>query len=271
MSVDRSPFDLSDPPQIPKDKLPTMYDLPSEVVGESGLPDLFHIWQAELCSATFCPPTYDSDSIFIASDLNLYYDWQHTSWYKRPDWYAVVGVPRFYEQRDLRMSYVMWQEEVPPFIVIEFLSESTRDEDLGRTTRKGAIPTKWEVYEQIVKIPYYVTFDRLTNELQVFQLENQRYQLQQLTDNKLWIPDLELGLGCWFGNYKGSTRCWLRWYDIDGNWFPTPQEQADLERIRAENERIRAENERIRAESESQRAERLAEYIRKMGINPDEI
>ncbi|MEL7034275.1 MAG: hypothetical protein AAFO04_01450 [Cyanobacteria bacterium J06592_8] len=40
----------------------------------------------------------------VASDLNLYYDLQHTSGYKRPDWYAVIGVPSLYEGRDLRMS-----------------------------------------------------------------------------------------------------------------------------------------------------------------------
>jgi hypothetical protein len=29
-------------------------------------------------------------------------------WHKRPDWFAVVGVPRLYEERDLRLSYVLW-------------------------------------------------------------------------------------------------------------------------------------------------------------------
>jgi len=44
-----------------------MYDLKSESVEEPGLPDEYHLWQAELCSATFCPPIYQSDRILVAS------------------------------------------------------------------------------------------------------------------------------------------------------------------------------------------------------------
>lgn len=88
----------ADPPRSPRETLPTMYDLPSESVEESGLPDEFHLWQAEFCSATFRPPGISADDVFVASDLNLYYDPTHTSWYKRPDWFAVIGVPRLYER-----------------------------------------------------------------------------------------------------------------------------------------------------------------------------
>lgn len=35
---------------------------------------------------------------------------------RRPDWFAVVGVPRLYENHDLRLSYVVWQEGVDPFV-----------------------------------------------------------------------------------------------------------------------------------------------------------
>ncbi|WP_256364384.1 hypothetical protein [Nostoc piscinale] len=40
---------------------------------------------------------------------------------------------------------------------------------------------------------------------------------------------------------------WLRWYDADGNWIPTPVEQ------------------------ESQRAERLAAKLQELGIDPNQI
>jgi Uma2 family endonuclease len=57
----------------------------------------------------------------------------------------------------MRYSYVVWQEKVIPFIVVELLSEGTEKEDLGKTLREiKEPPTKWEVYEQILKIPYYV-------------------------------------------------------------------------------------------------------------------
>ena len=56
----------------------------------------------------------------------------HPAWHKRPDWFAVLGVPRLYHERDLRLSYVMWQEGAAPYVVVELLSPSTEREDLGR-------------------------------------------------------------------------------------------------------------------------------------------
>jgi Uma2 family endonuclease len=81
-----------DPPADPKQVLPTMYDLPSENPEEPGLPDEFHDLQPELLRLTFYPPDYGADQIFVGSDLNLYYDPRHPGWYKRLDWFAVVGV-----------------------------------------------------------------------------------------------------------------------------------------------------------------------------------
>lgn len=254
MSAIQPSIEQVDPPRSPRETLPTMYDLPSENGEESGLPDEFHLWQAELCSATFAPPANPSEQVFVASDLNLYYDPRHTGWYKRPDWFAVVGVPRLYEERDLRLSYVMWQEGVRPIVAIEFLSPSTRDEDLGQRQAKGPQPTKWQVYEQVLGIPYYVVFDRYTNELQDFQLVGDRYQPQVINESTLWLSGLRLGLGLWQGTYRGLNRQWLRWYDENGNWIL-----------------LEAEQERQRAEQEYQRAERLAERLRRMGVNPEEI
>lgn len=85
------PVPQSDPPKSPRETLPTMYDLPSENPEESGLPDEFHDWQAQLLSLTFCPPHYPVEEVFCASDMNLYYDVRHALWYKRPDWFGVVG------------------------------------------------------------------------------------------------------------------------------------------------------------------------------------
>lgn len=253
----RFPIEQADPPRSPKETLPTMYDLPSEDPEDAGLPDEYHLWQSELCSATFCPPTYSPDQVFVASDLNLYYDLQHTGWYKRPDWFAVVGVSRLYEGQELRLSYVIWQEGIRPIVVIELLSPSTRNEDLGKSERKGKQPTKWEVYEQVLGVPYYIVFDRYTDELQAFQIEGDRYKKMELPESKVWIPSLELGLGLWQGEYRGKDRQWLRWYDAMGHWIPTTKELEQQER--QEKELAQA------------RAERLAERLRQAGIDPDQI
>jgi Uma2 family endonuclease len=73
------------------------------------------------------------ENIFCATDLNLYYDVNHPQWYKRSDWFGVVGVPRLYDGKDLRLSYVIWQEQMSPLVVVELLSPATEAEDLGQT------------------------------------------------------------------------------------------------------------------------------------------
>ena len=83
MSIAKSIIEKQVKLNLPKREiLPTMYDLPSEE--ESGLPDEYHLLQSELCTATFSPDL-SPDEVFVASDLNLYYDSNHTQWYKRPD------------------------------------------------------------------------------------------------------------------------------------------------------------------------------------------
>ncbi|MEH1789480.1 MAG: Uma2 family endonuclease [Nostoc sp.] len=238
----------TDPPRPAKETLPTMYDLPSEYPEDSGLPDEFHLFQPQLLRETFCPPNYPAEEVFVATDLNLYYDLRHTLWYKRPDWFAAVGVSRLYEQQNLRLSYVIWQEGVAPFVVVELLSPGTEKEDLGQTLREiNQPPTKWEVYERILRVPYYIVFDPYTDKLQVFQLVADRYSELDLSTPRVWMPGLELGLGLWQGSYQRIERLWLRWYDASENWLPTPLER------------------------ESQRANRLAAQLRELGVNPDEL
>jgi len=219
-----------------KKRLPTMYDLPSEDPKEPGLPDDFHYHQPQLLRETFRPPNYSPTEFYVASDLNLYYDPQHTKWYKRPDWFAVLGVPSSYgEQHDMRYSYVVWDEGVVPFVVVELLSESTKDDDLGKTWRDvKQPPPKWEVYEQILKIPYYVIFSRTSGEWQVFKLQNKRYQQLAIKDESFWFPKIQLGLGLWSGTYNNFDHFWLRWYDQDG-WIPTQQDSIEEEKQRADS------------------------------------
>ncbi len=279
------------PTKLSQDTLPTMYDLPSENVGDSGLPDTFHFFQAELLNNTFRPGKYSQDEVFSAIDLNLYYDDKNTTWYKRPDWFGVVGIDRFYQKKDLRSSYVVWDEKVNPFIVVELLSPRTEREDLGEIVRDVMKPpAKWDVYEQILQIPYYVTFDGDKDILRIFKLNGDRYRQLELSEPRLWLNEIGIGISIWDGDYKRSRRLWLRWYDSENNWIPTPEEIADRERQRAEQkqqqlelERQRAqqaeqlaeerqqqlESERQRAESEKQEKERLLAQLKALGIEPN--
>ncbi len=235
-----------------------MYDLKSEDPEEPGLPDEYHGYQPLLLRHTFKPTNCDPDEVFIGADINLYYDLRHLNWYKRPGWFAVVGVSRLYEGRDLRNSYVMWQELVSPFVVVELLSPGTEDEDLGRTVRQvGKPPTKWQVYEQILRVPYYFVFSRYTNELQAFRLVGGAYESLEVRDEGLPIAQLGLRLGLWQGRYENIERLWLRWFTASGELILTPSEEAVTAQARV-------------AQAE-QRAERLAAKLRELNIDPDEL
>jgi Uma2 family endonuclease len=276
-------YQQKNPPLPPKELLPTMYDLPSETLEEPGLPDEFHLIQPELLRLTFCPPDYPENLIFIASDLNLYYDLSHPQWYKRPDWFAVLGVSRLYEERELRLSYVTWQERINPYVAIELISPGTEPEDLGKKVWDvNQPPTKWMVYEQILRIPYYFVFNRYTDELKAFGLMMNRYQPLKSEPMGFWLPEAKIGLGLWSGSYQGVERLWLRWYDEEGNWIATPAEKekqrADQEKQRADQEKQRADQEKQRADQEKQRADqekqendRLKELLKQAGleISPD--
>ncbi|MEM1171744.1 MAG: Uma2 family endonuclease [Cyanobacteria bacterium P01_H01_bin.35] len=240
-----------EPPLPAKETLPTMYDLPSENPEEPGLPDQFHYFQPQLLDQTFQPPNKNPDRLFCGSDMNLYYDVKHPNWYKRPDWFAVVGVPRLYEEQDMRLSYVVWQEGVNPLVAVELLSPGTEDEDLGETLGEPRKPpTKWEVYESILRVPYYVTFSRYTNQIQAFHLVGDRYQRAELSNGRLLLPSIQLSLGLWQGTYSKIDRLWLRWMTLEGNLISTPEEEAAVA---------------------TQRADRLAAKLRELGIDPDEL
>jgi Uma2 family endonuclease len=280
MSLDRfrSETDVSKLP-APERKLPTMYDLPSEYPGEPGVPDEFHILQPNLLTETFQPANYSPEQILCAMDMHLYYDATHTKWSKRPDWFAVVGVPTLYRGEDLRYSYVVWDEGANPLIVVELLSKHTKNDDLGRTRPgKKRQPDKWRTYEQILQIPYYVTIDRLTNEVKAFRLQAGRYVPYLFTDSGLWLEEVGLWLGMWSGYYRKMERLWLRWRDKDGNWIPTLEERAEQERMQKEVALQVAEQQSQLAQQQSQRADQereekqlLAAKLRELGIDPSDI
>lgn len=252
MPQQRTVIPQTEPPLPAKQTLPTMYDLPSENPEEPGLPDEFHALQPQLLSRTLRLTDYPPSRLFVGSDLSLYYDVKNPLWHKRPDWFLVLDVPRLYEGTDLRSSYVVWQEGVNPFLVVELLSPGTEKEDLGElavseeekisaldSTESNGQPTKeippkkWDVYERILRVPYYVVFSRYNDRLRAFKLNGGRYREQTIDTEKpqFWIPELKLGLGIWQGEFDGINRSWLRWYDGEGNWLQTEAERERQKRM----------------------------------------
>ncbi len=251
--VPQTRIEQEEPPFSLIETLPTMYDLPSEDPEEPGLPDEFHDLQPQLLSRTLHLLGYSRQTGFTASDLNLYYDVKHPLWHKRPDWFLVVNVPRLYQGKELRRSYVIWQEKQSPKVVVEFLSSGTESEDLGRFYQEGSNgekevqveadvedeatqispnpPGKFEVYEKYLRVPHYIVYSRYTQQLRYFQLEGKKYREQplQAENPRIWLTDLEVGLGIWTGEFEGVPSHWLRWCDGQGNCFLTDTEQAQAQ------------------------------------------
>ncbi|MGI0492666.1 Uma2 family endonuclease [Alkalinema pantanalense CENA528] len=266
------------------DALPTMHDLPSDDPLEPGLPDEFHGLQPQLLAETLRLTDYAASEVFYAFDLNLYYDPSNTGWYKRPDWFLVIGVPRLYQGKTTRSSYVTWDETVNPVMVIEFLSPGTEAEDLGPfaarplpTQQPGKPPSKFTVYEQILQIPNYIVFQQETNQLRYFRLVNGRYTEQAIAPENpfIYIPEIRLGLGLWHGTFRGIPQSWLRWCDAAGHWLLT---ETEIERQAKEQERQAKERERQAKEQAEQRVmqeqqarARLEAYLRSQGIDPDNL
>ncbi|MEO0826212.1 MAG: Uma2 family endonuclease [Cyanobacteria bacterium J06635_15] len=284
------------PPRSPRETLPTMYDLPSESIGESGLPDEYHDLQPQLLSRTLALADYTRDEWFAGSDLNLYYDVHHPLWYKRPDWFLSVGVPRLYDGHDMRRSYVTWQEGRSPDVVIEFLSPGTEQEDLGRfytadpatgvpnvngnqEVGHGELPNaqssegpppKFTVYEAYLRVPHYLVYNRKTHHLRYFQLVGRRYEEQPVAADSpsLWLTDLQVGLGIWDGYFDQVRSRWLRWCNHDGLWLPTDTER---EQQAKEQERQAKEQERQAKEQAQAQIMQAAKNLLATGMTVEQV
>jgi hypothetical protein len=207
-----------------------------------------------------------------------------------PDVMVSLRVQRpddFSERRN--RSYLAWEFGKLPEVCIEIVSNREGDELAlsQKSKQKGKTLTKKEIYAEI-RVRYYVVFDPLrqiqsSDEmngalLRVWSIAGDGYteitpsQGIQQVGQWVWLNGVGIGLTLWEGQFEDEgTRLWLRWCDQNGQVIPTGAEGQELERQRAEAERQRAEAERQRAEAERQRAERLAERLRVLGIDPNEL
>ncbi|MFM5981716.1 MAG: Uma2 family endonuclease [Sphaerospermopsis kisseleviana] len=193
---------------------------------------------------------------FFGVDMGIYYDPDKPAIV--PDGFLSIGVPRIIDS-DLRLSYVLWEEQKLPIMVLEVVSQ----------TRRGEYTQKKQEYAEL-GILYYVIYNPLRKRkqrLEVYKLENGKYQL--LPGEAVWLSELNLGIGREEGKYQGITREWLYWYDEQRKRYLTAEELLQQERERAEFERQRAEFESKKAESERLRSQRLEEILRSHGIDPN--
>jgi Uma2 family endonuclease len=198
----------------------------------------------------------DRTDFFAAGNLSIYYNTRQlkTKDFRGPDFFVVLGT----ERKD-RKSWVVWEEEGKyPNIILEILSDSTSAIDRG---------LKKQLYQDIFRTPEYFWFDPYTLEFAGFHLSNSYYEAIAPNEHgRLWSQQLELFLGV----HEEK----LRFFTVNGELVPTPQEEANKQTQEAQAARQLAEQERQRAEeaeallaSERQRFQNLEAQFRAFGID----
>jgi Uma2 family endonuclease len=179
-----------------------------------------------------------------------------------PDVLVSLAVQRAadFSQRQNR-SYFVWEFGKVPEVCVEIVSNQEGDELVvsKKSKQKGKLVCKRDVYAQI-GVPYYVVFDPQQQIqgpgemngalLRVWSIAPNGYtELTSATGigaigESVWLDAVGLGLTVWEGQFEEAvTRVWLRWCDRQGRIIWTGAE----------------------------RAEQLAERLRSLGVNPDEI
>ncbi|MBP0016247.1 MAG: Uma2 family endonuclease [Cyanobacteria bacterium SBLK] len=140
-----------------------------------------------------------------------------------PDWFYVPNIPPTLDGQK-RRSYVLWQERVPPAIVLEFVS-GNGDEERDRSPETG----KFWIYENRIQAEYYAIYEVRQARVEVYRLVQGRYQLVPPNSRGHFpIDSLGVELGIWQGNYQNAELPWLRWWDSEGNLLLAAEERADL-------------------------------------------
>jgi Uma2 family endonuclease len=181
----------------------------------------------------------DRQDFYAFGNLTIYYspEQQKTQDFRGPDFFVVLNT-----ERKPRKSWVVWEEGGKyPNVIIELLSNSTAKVD--RTTKK-------EIYQDIFRTPDYFWFSPNTLEFQGFHLVDGEYQeLKPNETGRLWSQQLQLFLGI----YEQK----LRFFTLEGELVPTPEESAKAAQQQLEIER--------------QQREKLAAKLRELNIDPDTL
>jgi len=211
--------------QTPARKWPTHLDLPDT----DGLPveNDYQPAQERLLTSAILPimeQMHPTGDYFVGQDVGIY--WKTTvqplEGCKVPDWCYVAGC-RPTPPGEYRGSYVLWDEGVPPLIVIEFVSGDGSEEH-DDTPGRG----KFWVYRRGINSAYYAIYEPLQATLELYRLDGVDYRRMSPNSIGLYeIPEMRVALGHWQGRYGVHHLTWLRFFSPDGTMLPTEQERAD--------------------------------------------
>jgi Uma2 family endonuclease len=198
-----------------------------------------------------------------------------------PDWFYVPNVSPLLDG-EYRRSYVLWKESVAPLIAIEFVSGNGSEERDATPPSETEKAGKFWVYEQAIRIPFYVIFDAWRDRLEAYQLVNGRYAKMQPNERGHFAIS---PMGVELGLQQAGTTTWLRWWDESGNLLLTGDERAIAEKQARLNAEVIADQQKAIADQQKaiadqatlaqkqaeQKAQRLAERLRSLGYDPEDI
>ena len=217
--------------------------------------------------------TTKNERIFVAGDLLWYPVEGNNKMRLAPDVLVAVGRPK-----GDRGSYMQWREDnIPPQIVIEILSPGNRKKEM---TKKLAFYERYGVEE-------YLIYNPMRHQLSIYERKDNKLVLLS-ADTREWRSSfLDFSLGV--------TKKDLTFYHPDGASFKSHLE-LDAERETAieatkiakeatkianeatkiANEATRIANEATKIANQNAKREKkekllLAQKLRKLGVNPDDL
>ncbi len=183
---------------------------------------------------------------FIAdSNIGLFYAFKQDPLV--PDAFLSLNsqMPADWSQKQNR-SYFVWEFGKVPEVCVEIVSN-----------RKGNELDSNKDDCARIGVAYYVVFDPLQQLQREGELNGNLLKIWVLTAGQyvemsepFWLETVGLGLTLWNGEFEGQEFTWLRWCDREGRVIPTGAERADEAELKAQ---------------------KLAERLRAMGVDPDEI
>ncbi len=197
----------------PLDCLPSSAELPDS--DDTPVDNELQILIPNLLLAILATIWQNREDWFFGINMGIYYTPNKPAIV--PDGFLSLGVERFVGENG-RSSYVFWEEEgITPILALEVVSQ----------TYNGEYEQKKIDYAEL-GILYYVIYAptrlwRKRQRLEVYRLVESKYILQP--GDKIWMPEIGLGIGREQATYQGRTREWLFWYDEHGDRYSTPEEQ----------------------------------------------
>ena len=217
--------------------LPTERDLPFE---DGRMRNGFETPQTALLTQTARPvlrSIHGDAPFFVGDDMAIYYRVVRPFAQSKcvaPDWFYVPRATQTNAEGGVRRSYLLWENQHLPLIVIEYASNGGAEER-DSTPDTG----KFWVYENQVHPAFYAIFVPSLGELEVYELVHHAFVTMRPNEaGRFPIAPMRMELGIWHGTVEQTEADWIRWWSEDGRLLPSDLERAEA--VTTDNERLRA-------------------------------